>query len=468
MNTGDLVFAAFCSSSIAIIMNSIGYNLQVVYDETKKYHGFLKEIKNEYTANPIIILQQMVPALKGFTNNNTSFSDGDFDEEQFEKQLWDSKVDSVTALYYVIKLQLSYLFEDYLQATKEILKSEQVMPRAMGVLYSADYCFYHSLALAALYPTSPPGDKKRYWTRIKKNQKKMKKWADNCAENFLHKYLLVAAEMARIRRQDRKAATFYSQGIKSALENGYTQIAAIGHELAAKYYMSGGHFFTAKAHLVEAKNAYLSWGAIAKVKHLNEKYPFLHTEKPVAFKNGEPLSGEIAASGFMTTTSDVTGETAGSFHKLDLMAIMKASQAISGEIALEPLLKKLMTLVLENAGAQKGFLVLHRNGSLRVEAEGSAGQENRLVLQSIPLENSDRLSPSVVRYVVRTKKTVILHDAAHDGIFVFDGYIMQNKPLSILCTPIIHQGKLTGALYLENNLVKGAFTPDRVGYNLFR
>lgn len=463
MDTGDLVFAAYCSSSIIVAMNSKGNNLRDLYGESKKHHSFLKQIKNEYAAHSIIVIQRMILALSGFTENNLSFSDDSFDEEKFEKQLKESNVESITALYYVIKLQLSYLFENYSESIKQARESEQHLPGALGVIYTTDHVFYYSLTLAALYPTAHPRDKRKYWTVMKTNQKRMKKWAENCAKNFLHKYLLVAAEMARIRGNDGKAIRLYNLAITSATANGYIQIEAIGHELAAKYYLSKGHGLIAKAHLEEARNAYFKWGANAKVKDLNEKHALLLSGKPLAFEQKKELPGKATALKGPPSVSVTTGDTTGgSYQELDLTTIIKASQAISGEIVLERLLKKLMTIVLENAGAQKGFLVLERKGALRIEAEGIVEQDQKTVLQSIPVENSENLSAAIVHYVARTKLPVVLHDAVHEGLFVYDRYVIQNKPLSILCLPVIHQGKLTGILYLENNLAKGIFTPDRV------
>lgn len=463
LDTGDLVYAAYCSSSIVVAMNCKGDSLQDLYWESKKYYSFLMQIKNEYAAHSIIIIQRMILALTGLTDNCLSFSDASFDEDKFEKQLMASNVESITALYYVIKLQLAYLFENYTESLKEAIQSEQYLPSALGVLYSTDHSFYYSLTLAALFPTADLWDKKRYWTMLKKNQKKMKQWSENCAENFQHKYLLVTAEMARIKGNEGKAVRLYNRAIRAASDNGYIQIAAIGHELAAKYYLSKGLDFTAKAHLEEARNAYSKWGATAKVAALNEKYTHLLSGQVSTFEQRLVLPGKTTASKASSTLSGTTGDTTGgSFQELDLATIIKASQAISGEIVLERLLKKLMAIVLENAGAQKGFLILERNGTHFIEAAGTAEQDQKTLLQPLSVENSESLSPAIVHYVARTKEPVVLHDAAHEGMFMYNRYVVQNKPLSILCVPVIHQGKLTGILYLENNLATGVFTPERV------
>jgi signal transduction histidine kinase len=83
-------------------------------------------------------------------------------------------------------------------------------------------------------------------------------------------------------------------------------------------------------------------------------------------------------------------------------------------------------------------------------------------MQAIPLGDAERLSPAIVNYVIRTREHVVIDDATQRSRFRNDPYVQAQGTKSVLCAPIIHKGTLTGALYLENNLVTGAFTPDRL------
>jgi serine phosphatase RsbU (regulator of sigma subunit) len=141
---------------------------------------------------------------------------------------------------------------------------------------------------------------------------------------------------------------------------------------------------------------------------------------------------------------------------------MKASQTLSEEIVLDKLLAKLMRIIIENAGAQKGFLILEIKGKLLIEASGAVDDNNINVLQSIPIESSHSVSPTIINYVARTSESVVLNNATDEGNFTNDPYIKQHQPKSILCVPLINQGKLISIVYLENNLTTGAFTPDRL------
>ena len=164
-----------------------------------------------------------------------------------------------------------------------------------------------------------------------------------------------------------------------------------------------------------------------------------------------------------TTDSDETTSST-----LDFNSVLKASQTIFGEIVFSKLLSKLMRIVIENAGAQKGFLILDKEGNWLIEAEGTLDSNEVTTLQSIPADavNADYqipfLSIAIINFVTRTQENVVLNNATYEGQFTCDSYILVTQPKSILCTPLLHQGKLIGILYLENNLTIGAFTPERV------
>ena len=148
--------------------------------------------------------------------------------------------------------------------------------------------------------------------------------------------------------------------------------------------------------------------------------------------------------------------------KLDLATVVKASQTIAGEIILSRSLERMMKIVMENAGAQKGLLILESDGELLIEAAGFVDQDTVTVLQSESVKTSQKLPANLIQYVARTNETVVLENASEQGEYITDRYILENKVASILCSPILNQGKLSGILYLENNAATGAFTAERV------
>ncbi len=196
----------------------------------------------------------------------------------------------------------------------------------------------------------------------------------------------------------------------------------------------------------EARYCYQRWGAVAKVRHLEENYSHLLTTTP----------GKVSSK--ITTAQTTTG----SGSNLDMATVIKSYQAISGEIMLDKLLSSLMKIIIENAGAQRGYLILSHQGDLRIEAESHIDDDQITVLQSRPLADSSLISEAIVNYVARSQEAVVLNDATQEGNFISDEYIKTNQPKSILCVPLINQGKLVSLVYLENNLTTEAFTPERV------
>ncbi len=268
----------------------------------------------------------------------------------------------------------------------------------------------------------------------------MKLWASHCKENFEHQYLLVEAEIARITGRDMDAMHLYEQSIESAHVNEFVQNEAIGYELAARFYEERGFDKIARTYLWEARSCYVRWGADSKVSQLDESFPFLQAGPQARAARG--IGADVG--------------------QLDAITVVKALQAISGEIVLSGLLETLMRFVLENAGAQRGYLILADGEDLAIEAEARVEGQEIFVVHPRQSTLTEVLPLSIANYVKRTGESVILDDASGRNMFSSDPYMGSKKPVSVLCFPIVRQGNLTGLLYLENNLVKGAFTADRI------
>jgi transcriptional regulator with GAF, ATPase, and Fis domain len=131
-------------------------------------------------------------------------------------------------------------------------------------------------------------------------------------------------------------------------------------------------------------------------------------------------------------------------------------------MVLEKLIDRLMRAAVEHAGAERGLLIRPRGDALQLEAEARTDANTVIVqLQDAPA-TSTTVPESLVRYVIRTEESVILDDASVPNPFAADPYLVQHRARSVLCLPLMNQGTLTGALYLENNLTSRVFTPDRI------
>jgi signal transduction histidine kinase len=365
---------------------------------------------------------------------------------------------------------LFYLFNENIKAVEVAGLTEKYKGSLGALIHSSEHNFYYSLILLAHYPATTKTEQKQYLKKVASHQKQMKTWAHHAPMNFQHKYDLVEAEKARVLAQNETAVIYYERAINGAKEQGFIQEEALANERAAEFYLALGREKVAKTYMTEAYYCYIRWGAVAKVRDLEETYFHLisRTQQPETM-NLDPTS--------TTTSNRTTTSTSDHSTSLDLGTIMKAAQVLSGEIILGELLGKLMTILIENAGATRGSLLTKPTFSSNqseepwvISATGIVESNDLTVLTNsqqsqdkiivVSLENA--VPTSIINYVTRTKQTVVLNDASHEEIFKKDPYIQRNQPKSILCTPLLNQGQLTGIIYLENNLTTVAFTTDRL------
>jgi predicted ATPase/signal transduction histidine kinase/CheY-like chemotaxis protein len=461
LESGDLQFAGYSLSYHLLGLISQGRPLEQTRQDILNCLQFSQKTQNQVATDVALGCQLTLWNLSGLTADKLSFDFQDLREADFFKNCQEKQSIIGLCPYQILKAQVLYLYGAAAEALQWVSEAEKGLVFIKGMISVAEHNFYYSLILAALYPEASEPDKKHYWEKISTHQQQLETWADNSPDNFLHKYLLVEAEIARISGKNFEAIELYDQAIEAAIKSELIQNEALANELAAKFWLEKGKAEFAQLYLKKAHYGYQQWGATRKVADLEDKYPQLLAQTRVT--GIDTTMTTTLTRGATDSTQTVSSTRAlGAESALDLGTVMKASQAISGEINLDKLLTKLMTIVIENAGAQKGYLILETNGQLRIEAAGTVDEENVAVRQSQPIENTDQLSEAIIRYVVRTQESLVLHNAAHEGLFTQDPYVSQLKPKSILCLPLINQGQLSGLIYLENNLSSGAFTQNRL------
>jgi GAF domain-containing protein len=317
---------------------------------------------------------------------------------------------------------------------------------AVGTFMLPVFHFHRAIALAAVCTNASEGENRQiYLEQLSISLEELREFAKNCPANYQHKYLAIQAEVARLSGQKYEAAECYDSAIALAIENRFIQDAALVNELAARFYLSQNRLIFVKNYLNDARLCYIQWGATAKVRQLEQYYGNLFPEA---------VESRIAAT--------LTASTSTHANILDLATVIKASGAIYSEIVLEKLLKKLLHIILENAGAQKGCILLERDGQLFVEVSDTNRMTSAIFQESMLFENSSDIPISIVKYVGITQQPLVLSDASQETIYQADTYIQNYQPKSILCAPILYQSKLIGIVYLENNLASGAFTRDRL------
>ncbi|MEH1781557.1 MAG: AAA family ATPase [Nostoc sp.] len=385
------------------------------------------------------------------------------------------KTNQGAALYqvYFNKLFLSYLFQDYEQALQNTKLAEPYLGAVTGLVLVPLFYFYDALVRLAVYPDASETDQISIIERVTAHQEKLSIWVAHAPSNQAHRYALVIAEKCRVLGAKAEAIEYYDRAIAKAKENEYLNEEALANELAAKFYLEWDKERIAQEYLINAYYCYARWGAKTKVDDLEQRYPQLlapilqqtrsrsDSERVSPFTPNETITKINSIATLHPSINKSVTSSSSALVMLDLATVLKASQTLSSEIELDKLLTKLLQVVIENAGADKCALLLLKEDRLLIESTAEVGQQST-VLQSIFVEDSADVPHSLIYTVKRSLQPIVIINATVYPALIADPYIIRQQPKSLLCTPILHQGKLLGILYLENNLTTGAFTSDRV------
>jgi len=473
LDVGDLTFAGYSAYNYGFYSYFAGQNLTQLESEVAGYCEALKHLKQNLTLTYSQLIRQILLNLMGDADNVLMLNGAAYNE-QHQLPLHEVAGDRTgLALLGINKLVVSYLFSDFEQAVEQARQARQYLDAVLAFVYVPIFHFYESLAQLAWFERLSTPEQQQAKECIAANQEKLKYWAIHAPMNFLHKFHLVEAEQERVQGNKAEAIDLYDHAITAAKENGYIQEEALANELAAKFYLDWGKQRIAGEYMIEAYYGYARWGAKAKVADLERRYPQLLAS--ILEQTRSPFSTHetIFTLGSVTSTSSATSSSSSISVALDLAAILKAYQTLSGEIELEKLLKALLHLVIENAGADKCVFMLLESDRLLIQALAqlslSGGQKQAAKVDFYPMllnpqsvEDSIDVPVGLINTVKRSLQSAVIIDATIHPQLINDPYIQRQQPKSMLCSPILHQGKLLGILYLENNLATGAFTSDRV------
>lgn len=442
---GDLVFAGYALTYQVLVKDFQGVALSEVQEDLAKHYRILEQTNHHDTLLMMEMLRMVLENLEGKTMNPLLLGEGEEEEEQFVSKLKVHSNQVIIHVYTVKKMMLYFLFGQYDKAVQMGKAAEPRQSASFGLFHIPENYFYFVLSIAAVYKDASISEQQGYAKLVKKMLRKIDKWAAQCPENFLHLSLLMHAEWDRVTGHTGRAELGYDNAIQQAREQGFIQHEAMACELAGGHYVQLRREKIAKTYLVDAYFGYLSWGAKAKAEDLLQRYP------------GNLTRVQESSDWTTTKISDY------SLQALDFMTIMNTSRSLSSEVNLDQLIKQLMEIVTYASGAERSILILKDKESLFVEAEmlTSEGKDSCTV-GSVLIETRDNLPQTVIQYVARMKEGVVLDDAEKTGFFMNDPYIRQTESKSIFCEPILHQGNLVGVFYLENNLIRNAFTSDRL------
>ena len=448
IKTGDLTCAGFCCFQLNAQLLADGEPLAEIQREAEIGLAFAREIQFGLIIQIISGQLGLIRTLRGLTRTFGVLDRDQFDELPIEQRLADNPARSVPSDYrghapvvvghWIRKLQARYLAGDYAAAVEAASQVEQVPERS---IQAVEWHFYGALSHAACCDSTTADQRRPHVEAMAAHHRPLAIRAEVSPEHFEHRAALVGAELARVEGREFEALRLYERAIHAARASGFVHHEALGHELAGRFYLQRGFETAGAAHLTHARACYALWGADGKVRQLDALYPHLREAE---------------------AAPDARGTIGGAIEHLELATVLHVSQAVSGELVLDKLVETLLRTAIEHAGAERGVLIEPRGEALRVRAEGSTtGSAIPIVLRDVPFDGA-ALPESVVRYAARVHETVNLDDASTHGEFSSDDYIRREHAKSVLCLPLLQQGRLMAVLYLENNLAAGVFTPARM------
>ncbi|MDJ1185247.1 trifunctional serine/threonine-protein kinase/ATP-binding protein/sensor histidine kinase [Roseofilum casamattae] len=465
VEVGDLEFATYALTNGLLLAYASGIELDILKLDLERAIDFSRSIRFEGTSIYTACILQVVFNLINDVEDPCALQGEFYDEEEALASFQQSKNFLGLFIHNLSKLQLNYLFGNLSEARCFIPEAEKCLAAIGGYLLLSNFAFLGGLTYLGSIDLAEAEEKETYWQRINHWSTCLKLWSENAPMNYQHKSDLLEAERFRVLGEHLRAMELYDRAIAGAKQNQYLQEEALANELAAKFYLDWGKEKIARTYLIDAYYCYVQWGAKAKTQALEKHYPeqlklILQRERP-------PLSSIISTSQTTTTSHSQTATVENISSILNFSSLLKASQTLSGEIELERLLSTLMKIILENAGATKGALLLMGKAGLTVEAIATRTdleQESQLDLvhQSIPLKHYQDLPTSLINTVLRTLEMEILDGKTAETKFVSDDYLLNVSPQSLLCLPLLERQNLMGILYLENDLTADAFTSDRI------
>jgi predicted ATPase/signal transduction histidine kinase len=330
------------------------------------------------------------------------------------------------------EIGVCYLLGELGEARALLQSPGQAAPVTRTV-HMVDGAFYRALVSAALHRDALPEERPPLLAAIAAEEARLASWAQGCPENFRHKALLVAAERARLEERPLEAADLYDRAATEAAAKRFVQDEGLANELAARFHRAQGRPHFALSYAARALAAYARWGARAKVAALQDEFPAMAAEQATAQGGGAAL---------------------------DLLALLRASETLSREVVLDRLCGKLIEVCLATAGAERAALVLAEGDGLHLRALGAVNGTTQSLRQ--PLAESTEVPSAIIRHALRTGEPLVLADARQHPELGADPDVAARGLRSALALPILHQGKVVGALYLENNLATRVFVPERV------
>lgn len=434
MEVGDLTVAAYVTFMGAWLSIERGQPLAASDEQLAAIEGLARGTRHVTAQATVAIQRQFVRALMGETTATTSLSSDAFDADSARERLAEAGFDTGVVMHDVLRAMLAFYEGHFTEADGWLARAAQRLPSAFCLPIETTWSFFDGLTAAALFATAAEDARSGLRVRLERAEAQLHAAAKSCPSNFDSKHSLIVAERARVEGRTSDAVVGYEEAARAAREAGLLSVEALVAQAAMRFSVDSRLDRASRGWLREYEGVLHQWGAAGLLRTRGEQT-----------RHSAPAETEPLAETFRGTP-----------EHFDALAAIKLSQALSREVSVEGLTETVLRVVRENAGAERAVLLLIREGGLAIAgASGDAASSTRR-------GEAPALPESIVKYAERTRTAVVLADAARDQTFGRDPHIGRSGARSVLCMPIVIRAQLVGLLYLENTLVAGAFSPDRL------
>ncbi|HOO72041.1 MAG TPA: AAA family ATPase [Spirochaetota bacterium] len=440
---GDHSYAAYAINNYNLMSLFAGERLDEVIADYSRYYSIVKKFYLPAMTSAYELWWQMMINLGSETLSNGIISGDITSESLVVPEMVENENLNPLGYYSVGKMMLLFLSQKYEEAGECARQGAAYLDSVAGTMLVPEYYFYYAMVLVQLLKRNVRhrGDDKS----LKKAREKLQRFAKECRDNFSHLHYLVEASYCHFRGKKKKAEILFQKAVSAAYNNGFIHDYAISCEFFARFCLDCGKDTKAGQMLVNAYDAYRQWGAEGKAAAVEQEFgKFLSTIKGRA-GYGDPSTDRYAF-----------------LESIDLMSLVKANQAISMEIILDKLLEKLLKVVVQNSGAERGVLLLANEDVLTAEAEYQVDADDFILLESQPVDIYKALPLSLLNYVKRTSQEVVINRPEDNMLFDGDDYFNDRREYSILCIPLTRQKAFKGMIYLENTLNTDVFRHERI------
>jgi predicted ATPase len=428
----------------------VGLPLEACQTKLDTATAHLKHARAKNQLNGVAFVRRAIAMLRG-TAADAEFLKSE-PEQSFTDQLRESRNTQWLFMYGHTMVLANAVLGDVANAERwQAFATEHVMSGGNIHFSLVDHHLFEVLLGAERHAKAPEAEQSALLERLTAVEAKLKNWAEHSPQNFAHKYKLACAELARVRAEPMHVIlALYGEALAAAGDE-FLHLRAFTTERLADYWSGAGQPRIARLFLEEAYFLYERWGASAKLRQLRLAHPRVF-ETP-----------NVPASAYTTTLTRTHRTGFVREGSLDVESMIKATRTVSGEVRRDKLFAKLMATIIENAGAQRGCLILKSETSDELCVEAAAGVDGEYRnLTSQAVDQCRELCADIVRYVARSGDAVVLDDATQDPRYRDDAHVKENGVKSVLCLPVLHQKKLLAILYAENNQATHAFTSERL------